>query len=161
METNMTTTLTRGEAKDTIDFAIEQFINEIEVSDGMLETITYAVNNDLQIRDYFLGLPADHGMQVCVDFVNYLSRVTNEQQGYAYDTISAMYHIERGNVELAKSLLAIAEKNNPDYNLMKLAKRVISAEWDGKMLTQMREELHAKVVEFISEEPNYLIEEVA
>ena len=32
----MNTTLTRGEAKDTIDFAIEQYINEIEVSDGML-----------------------------------------------------------------------------------------------------------------------------
>lgn len=157
----MTTTLTRGEALDTVNFAIEQFIKEIEVSDGMLATITYAVNNDLQIRDYFLGLPSDYGMQTCVDFVNYLSRVTNEEDCYAYDTISAMYHIEQGNVELAKSLLAIAEKNNPDYNLTKLAKRVISAEWDGKMLTRMRNELHSSVVNTITEEPNILIEEVA
>ena len=36
----MNTSLTRGEAKDTIDFAIEQFINEIEVSDGMLLTLS-------------------------------------------------------------------------------------------------------------------------
>jgi len=157
----MSTTLTRGEAKDTIDFAIEQFINEIEVSDGMLLTITYAVNNDLQIRDYFLGLPADHGMQTCVDFVNYLSRVTNEREGYAYDTISAMYHIEQGNTDLAKSLLEIAEKNNPDYNLMKLAKRILSAGWSGSELTRMRNELHSSVVNTITEEPNILIEEVA
>jgi len=157
----MNTTLTRGEAKDTIDFAIEQYINEIEVSDGMLETITYAVNNDLQIRDYFLGLPSDYGMQVAVDFVNYLTRVTNNDECYAYDTISAMYQIEKGNTEFAKSLLAVAESINPDYNLMKLAKRIISAGWNGSTLTQMREELHSKVVGFITEEPNYLIEEVA
>jgi len=157
----MNTALTRGEAKDTIDFAIEQYINEIEVSDGMLETITYAVNNDLQIRDYFLGLPSDYGMQVAVDFVNYLTRVTNNDECYAYDTISAMYQIEKGNTEFAKSLLAVAESINPDYNLMKLAKRIISAGWNGSTLTQMREELHSKVVGFITEEPNYLIEEVA
>jgi len=157
----MNTALTRGEAKDTIDFAIEQFINEIEVSDGMLLTITYAVNNDLQIRDYFLGLPSDYGMQVAVDFVNYLTRVTNNDECYAYDTISAMYQIEQGNTEFAKSLLAVAESINPDYNLMKLAKRIISAEWDGKMLTQMRNELHSSVVDTITEEPNILIGEVA
>ena len=157
----MNTSLTRGEAKDTIDFAIEQFINEIEVSDGMLLTITYAVNNDLQIRDYFLGLPSDYGMQVAVDFVNYLTRVTNNDECYAYDTISAMYQIEQGNTEFAKSLLAVAESINPDYNLMKLAKRIISAEWDGKMLTQMRNELHSSVVDTITEEPNILIGEVA
>jgi len=157
----MSTTLTRGEAKDTIDFAIEQFINEIEVSDGMLLTITYAVNNDLQIRDYFLGLPADYGMQVCVDFVNYLSRVTNAQEGYAYDTISAMYQIEQGNTEFAKSLLAVAEVSNPNYNLMKLAKRILTAGWPGSELTRMRNELHSSVVNTITEEPNILIGEVA
>ena len=44
---------------------------------------------------------------------------------------------------------------------MKLAKRIISAEWDGKMLTQMRNELHSSVVDTITEEPNILIGEVA
>jgi len=156
----MTTTLTRGEAKDTIDFAIEQYINEIEVSDGMLATITYAVNNDLQIRDYFLGLPSEYDMQVCVDFVNYLTRVTNNDECYAYDTISAMYQIEKGNTEFAKSLLAVAESINPNYNLMKLAKRILTAEWPGSALTTMREELHSKVVDIITEEPNILIGEV-
>jgi hypothetical protein len=161
MENKINTTLTRGEALDTINFAIEQFINEIEIEDGMLEVITYAVNNDLQIRDYFLGLPAEFDMQVCIDFVNYLSRLTDILDCYAYDTISAMYHIELGNTELAKKLLAVAEIANSDYNLTKLAKRVISAEWSGEMLTKMREELHDSVVAIISDSPNYLIKEVA
>ena len=157
----MNTTLTRGEALHTVDFAIEQFINEIEIEDGMLEVITYAVNNDLQIRDYFLGLPAQFDMQVCVDFVNYLSRLTNAENCYAYDTISAMYHIEKGNNELALTLLDGAEIANPNYNLIKLAKRVIAAEWPGSSLKTMREDLHSKVVAIIEEDSDYVIEEVA
>jgi hypothetical protein len=161
MEINMNTTLTRGEALDTINFAIEQFINEIEIEDETLTAITYAVNNDLQIRDYFLGLPAEFDMQVCIDFVNYLSRLTDILDSYAYDTISAMYQIEIGNTKLAETLLSGAENANPDYNLTKLARRVISAEWSGEMLATMRNELHPKVVAEISGEPNFKIEEVA
>ena len=157
----MNTTLPRGEALHTVDFAIEQFINEIEIEDNMLEVITYAVNNDLQIRDYFLGLPAQFDMQVCVDFVNYLSRLTNAENCYAYDTISAMYHIEKGNNELASTLLDGAEIANPNYNLIKLAKRVIEAEWPGEALATMRGELHSKVVAIIEEDFDYVIEEVA
>lgn len=153
----MNTTLTRGQALDTINFAIENFINEIEVSDLDIEAITYAINSDLQIRDYFLGLPADFPMQTCVDFVNYLSRMTNMNECYAYDTISAMYQIELENTEFAKSLLAIAEVANPNYNLIRLAKRVIAAEWPGSALTTMREELHSKVVAGIAEDSDYVI----
>jgi len=154
----MNTTLTRKEAFDTVDFAMEQFINERDIED-LIPTITYAVNNDLQIRDYFLGMPQDYKMQACVDFVNYLTRMTNADECYAYDTISAMYHIERGNVELAKTLLSDAEVSNPDYNLTKLAKRIISAGWDGSELTRMREELHLTVVNEIKNS-DYVIVEV-
>jgi hypothetical protein len=157
----MNTTLTRGEALDTVDFAIEQFVNGLEIEDEMIEVITYAVNNDLQIRDYFLGLPAEFNMQTCIDFVNFLSRLTNTENCYAYNTISAMYYIELGNIETAKSLLAVAEVSNPDYNLTKLAKRVISAEWSGDMLTKLRQDLHLAVVNGIKDEPNYVIVEVA
>ena len=154
----MNTTLTRKEAFNTVDFAMEQFINERDFED-LIPTITYAVNNDLQIRDYFLGMPADYKMQACVDFVNYLTRMTNADECYAYDTISAMYHIERGNVELAKTLLSDAETSNPNYNLTKLAKRIISAGWDGQMLEKMREDLHLTVVNEIKNS-DYVIVEV-
>lgn len=157
----MNTTLTRGEALDTVNFAIKNFANNIEIEDSMLEVITYAVNNDLQIRDYFLGLPSAWSLPVAVDFVNYLSRLTKAEDCYAYDTISAMYHIEQGNNKLASTLLETAEIANPDYNLIKLAKRVIAQEWPGETLTTMRQELHSKVVAGIKEEPNYVIEEVA
>jgi len=153
----MTTTLTRGEAKQTIDFAIENFINEIELNDSTIEKITYAVNNDLQIRDYFLGLPADYFMGTCIDFVGYLASRANDSEFYAYNTIYAMYEIEQGNTELAKSLLEISEKFNAEYNLTKLAKRIISAGWPGSALKQMRTELHSKVLDIIAKESDYVI----
>ena len=157
----MTTTLTRGEALDTVNFAIEQFINGLEIKSGEIETITYAVNNDLQIRDYFLGLPADYFMGTCIDFVGYLASRTNDSECYAYNTIYAMYEIEQGNTELAKSLLKISEQFNAEYNLTKLAKRIISAGWNGSMLKEMREDLHPKVLKTILDEPNSEIGEVA
>jgi hypothetical protein len=85
--------------------------------------------------------------------------MTNADECYAYDTISAMYHIERGNVELAKTLLSDAETSNPNYNLTKLAKRIISAGWDGQMLEKMREDLHLTVVNEIKNS-DYVIVEV-
>jgi hypothetical protein len=157
MEITMTPTLTRGEALDIINEALEKFINDIPSSEFDIEAITYAVNSDLQIRDYFLGLPADFSINVCIDFVNYLTRMTNHDESYAYDTISAMYQIEQGNTEFAKSLLNMAEVSNPNYNLTKLAKRIISAEWEGSALRSMREQLHSKVVEEISNTSDYVI----
>jgi hypothetical protein len=153
----MTPTLTRGEALDIINEALEKFTLDIPSSEFDIEAITYAVNSDLQIRDYFLGLPADFSMSVCIDFVNYLTRMTNHDESYAYDTISAMYQIEQGNTEFAKSLLNMAEVSNPNYNLTKLAKRIISAEWEGSQLRVMREQLHSRVVEEISNSSDYVI----
>jgi len=161
MDKQMTTTLTRGEALDTVNFAIEQFINDLHIKSGEIETITYAVNNDLQIRDYFLGLPTDFDIATCIDFVGYLASRTNDSECYAYNTIYAMYEIEQGNTELAKSLLEISEQFNAEYNLTKLAKRIISAGWNGSMLKEMREDLHPKVVATIQDEPNYEIGELA
>jgi hypothetical protein len=161
MEKQMNTTITRGEAMDTIDFAIEQFVNDMHIKQGTIDLITYAVNNDLQIRDYFLGLPYEFNLPTCVDFVGYLASKTNDSECYAYDTISAMYHIELGNTDLAKSLLAIAENNNPDYTLMQLAKRIISAGWPSQAFTKMRDELHLSVIETIKETYKLEIEKVA
>jgi hypothetical protein len=156
----MTTTLTRGEALNTVDFAIEQFVNDMHIKQGEIETITYAVNNDLQIRDYLLGLPAEFNIQTCIDFVGYLASKTNGSESYAYETILAMYNLELGNVELAENLLAIAENFNPNYNLMKLVKRIISADWPPSALTKMRDELHLSVLNGIKEDSDYVIVEV-
>jgi len=157
MEITMTTTLTRGEALDTVNFAIEQFINDLHIKSGEIETITYAVNNDLQIRDYFLGLPTDFDIATCIDFVGYLASRTNDSESYAYHTILAMYYLEQDRPELATHMLQVSEFFNRDYNLTKLAKRVISAGWNGSELKDMREGLHSGVVNIIKNSADYKI----
>ena len=159
MRNTMNTTITRGEALDVINFAVSQVSSGFDVKDEEIEIITYAVNNDLQIRDYLLGLPSEIGINSAIDFVNYLSRMANDSDTYAYDTISAMYHIELGNTKLAETLLEGSQNSNPEYNLTKLAKRVLSAGWSGNALTQMRNELHGKVSEIIAESSDFVIGE--
>lgn len=156
----MNTTLTRGEAFQTIQFAIENFINGIELNESTVEEITYAVNNDLQIRDYLIGMSADYGTAESMDFIGYLASKTNHSDCYAYDTITALYLIEQNNTISAENLLAGALDSNPNYNLTKLAKRIISAGWNGEAITRMREELHGTVIDTIKEDSDYVIVEV-
>lgn len=156
----MTTTLTRKEAIDTIEFAYSQFFSDLPIKDGEIQTIAYAVNNDLQIRDFVLGLPATYGMFNSIDFVNYLVSRVEEKDSFAFNTVLALYNIEIENFYKASELLTKSEDVNPGYNLTKLAKRIISAGWEGSALTTMRNELHKQVLEIILDEPNYAIGEI-
>lgn len=155
----MTTTITYGEAIDTIDNAISDFANGLELGDSTVADITFAVNNDLQIRDYLIGLPIAHGLNISAGFVNELSEKVAPAEKFAYDTVNAMYHYELKNIEACKTLLDSAELSNPDYNLPKLIKRVISAEWPASTFTSMRTELASTVVAIIADNYDFVIGE--
>ena len=155
----MTTTITYGEAIDTIDNAISDFANGLELADSTIADITFAVNNDLQMRDYLIGLPNNHGLNISAGFVNELSEKVAPAEKFAYDTVNAMYHYELKNIEACKTLLDSAELSNPDYNLPKLIKRVISAEWPASTFTSMRTELASTVVAIIADNYDFVIGE--
>ena len=155
----MTTTITYGEAIDTIDNAISDFANGLELADSTVADITFAVNNDLQMRDYLIGLPINHGLGISAGFINELSEKVTPSERFAYDTVNAMYHYELKNIEACKTLIDSAEDSNPDYNLLKLMKRVISAEWPSNSLTQMRVQLASSVAEYIADNSDFVIGE--
>ena len=149
----MNTTLpkiTLGEAVNTIDASIELIINEIPLEDSAIEEITYAVNNHKWIRDYLIGLPETYGLDESINFVNYLSRLTNAEDCFAYDTVMAMYHFEKENHDLVNVYLESATKSNPNYELLRLVKRVVSAKWASNSFAGMRKDLAKKVAEEIS-----------
>ena len=155
----MTTTITYGEAIDTIDNAISDFANGLELGDSTVADITFAVNNDLQMRDYLIGLPNTHGLNISAGFVNELSEKVTPSERFAYDTVNAMYHYELKNIEACKTLLDSAELSNPDYNLLNLIKRVVSAEWPASTFTSMRTELASTVAEIIADNSDFVIGE--
>ena len=155
----MTTTITYGEAIDAIDASLVNVTNGIDLNDSTVEVITFAVNNDLQIRDYLIGLPNSYTLKECSEFLDYLSRMAGDKNRYAYDTVNAMYQYELENIEACKRLIVSAIDANPDYNLTKLVARVLQAEWPSSTFASMRNELASKVAEIIGENIDFVIGE--
>ena len=152
------TTITYGQAIDAIDASIANVSNGIDLNDSTVEAITLAVNNDLQIRDYLIGLPASHDIKECANFIDYLARMAGDNNRYAFDTVNAMYQYELENMEACKRLIASASEINPNYSLLKLITRVLQAGWAPSSFATMRNELAPKVANHIAENLDYEIE---
>jgi hypothetical protein len=158
MENNMNATVTLGNAVDAIDASIANVSNGIELNDSTIEEITFAVNNHKWIRDYLIGLPVSHGLDKSINFVNYLSRLASAHESYAFDTVLAMFHYEKEELGLVSSYVESAEKQNPNYELLLLIKRVLGAGWPSNSFTEMRNELAPKVKVEISNHASDVIE---
>jgi len=146
------TTTTRKEGYDLIRQAVSDFMDSREVSDNTLTAIALAVGDDLQLRDYLLGLPLEQSLEVAGGFIEMiLSRevLTNEQAVPFLVVLSAFYY-EAGDNDRAHLALMEAEKINADYSLLILLKRAFSS---GSMkptrFATMRDELHPKVLKEI------------
>lgn len=154
-----TTTITRGEAIEAIDASIFNVTNGIDLNDSTVEVIVFAVNNDLQIRDYLIGLPNSYTLEQCSEFVDYLARMAGDENRYAFDTVNAMYNYELENTKACQRLITQAYEANPDYSLTKLVQRVLQAGWPSTAFASMRNELAPKVTENINENLDYVIGE--
>ena len=154
-----TTTITRGEAIEAIDASIFNVTNGIDLNDSTVEVIVFAVNNDLQIRDYLIGLPNSYTLEQCSEFVDYLARMAGDESRYAFDTVNAMYNYELENIKACQRLITQAYEANPDYSLTKLVQRVLQAGWPSTSFASMRNELAPKVIENINEDLDYVIGE--
>lgn len=150
-----TATITLGYAVSLIDSSFNNFQDGL--SDETIKYITYAVNNNLQIRDYLIGLPLEYDINTCSQFLDYLANSVDESERYAYDTVNAMFQYELGNSIACLNLLSNASKANPDYNLTKLIQRVVVAGWPATQFVAMRNDLANTVKEIIEESSDEVI----
>ena len=155
----MTTTITYGNALGLINEGIQDISNGIALSDSIVEKITFAVNNDLQIRDYLIGLPNSYTLSECSEFVDFLANSAGDENRYAFDTVNAMYQYEMENVNNCQRLISQAYEANPDYSLTKLVTRVLGAGWPADSFASMRQELAPKVMNHILENIDFVIGE--
>lgn len=147
--------ITVGEAVDLIHESIMSF--EDGLTPETINTITYAVNNEIQIRDYLLGLPQTFPIETCISFMTYLMESAEESETYSYRTILSCYFYEQERLDLAKGFLVTALIMKEDYALALLIQRVIEASWPASSFKQMRNELHEKVIDAITEIQDQLI----
>lgn len=140
--------ITTSEAREVIDQVAAQLVNDnVEqlISADHLAVIDYALTNNLQLRDYLMGLPSHYELDDCERVIKTLCDLfaANELKTYQLKTIYAGYKLERGDNAAALELLseALAAK----YPLAQLLNRVILAGWPSGELAIMRAQLHPQV----------------
>jgi hypothetical protein len=135
-------TTTRKEVVNLIEDSIN---NIIPLKDERLEKVIFGVNNDLQVRDWVLGMPARFSLDESIEFVRYMAVNTTKEDGVPFITVNAAFEYERGNLDSAVKMIEYALSINADYSLAQMLDRsfdVIPAE----ALSLMRAELDQVVV---------------
>ena len=145
----MTPTITVGEAVTLINDSILDF--EDGLSEDTINKIIYSVNNEIQVRDYLMGLPNTYPMDTCKAFLAYIASSVDGADRYSVETVLSAYFYETEDVDMSAMLLASALDTKSGYPLAKLIERVMQAEWPSSAFGQMRQELHSKVVYMINE----------
>lgn len=155
--------ITTGEAKLTLDKVIKQIseqTGEILVASDDVKIIAYALENNLQLRDYLMGLTNDG---LSVESVANILRVMvvlikqEELPAYPVQTVLASYMYRLGESKLANGLLSSGLEK--DYSLAKLLSRVFIAGWSADSFATMANDLHAKVVQNIEDDSDKLVNE--
>ena len=150
--------VTYREALSAIEALFESFSKDEALAVDTVEVLAFAVNNDLQIRDFLLGgLPNAFGSAGAVSFCSAVLPLIDEAHRAPFYTLMSAFYYELGDVELATASLVQAEVLNPDYPLAHLLNRVVAQGWPSSTFVQMRTELHPKVVETITSNLDHLV----
>ena len=151
----MTPSITISQAVTLINDSILDF--EDGLTNDTIQEIIFAVNNELQVRDYLMGLPNTFPMETCKAFLSYLSDSAGIANSYAVDTVLSAYCYETEDMVGSMTFLATALDTKPDYSLAKLIGRVMQAGWPADSFGKMRLELHSKVLDEIANRADELI----
>ena len=152
----MTKVITYGSAVEALDALMLEHVNNAPLSADLAEVVAFAVNNDLQIRDYVLGLlPETLTAEGAISFVSDLLPLVAEADRVPFYAIMSAFYYEAGDTDLAHASLFTAQSLNPNYSLAKLLSQVIVRQ--GFDFVSMRNELHPKVVETINEDRELVI----
>ena len=141
--------ITVGESINLINESILDF--EDGLSSEAIEKISYAVNGEIQVRDYLLGMPTVYPLTTCLDFLNYISQSVNESERCPFQSVLSAYFYELGEPEISVALIDSTLSINPTYSLGLLLQRVYKAGWSANSFVSMRNDLHGQVVEMLEE----------
>jgi Domain of unknown function (DUF4192) len=145
------TSLTRRQFRQAVDTFIPAFITAHNSGDDIAvpSEITTALSQheDPNPRDYLLGAVQDYDMNDYITAISKISSTLPADNSKSAKTILSALNYEAGNMELAGAYLSSALTEDKDYSLGKLLLRVFNAGWPTSIFTNMREELHQKVAE--------------
>lgn len=124
---------------------IDRFIDGTEPSAKEIAEVTVAMNNEIQVRDFVLGLPKERDIQFVGSWAAFVGRVTPTEFAAPIATIMSSLYYSVGDKEEATRYLGLAYASDPTYSLAKLLDRVYQAGWESQGFESMRNELHDQV----------------
>jgi hypothetical protein len=137
--------------KEAVTLIEESINNIIPLQDERLEKVIFAVNNDLQVRDWVMGMPARFTLDESIEFVRYMAVHTTAEDSVPFITVNALFEYERGNLDSAVKMVEYALAVDEHYSLAQLVDRMLD-KVPAESLPIMREELDPKVVAACMEE---------
>ena len=126
---------------------VEQYLTTYPnstLSDDDTAALIFALNTDLQVRDYAMGLnkATDNYYQAWLTLTNRAPVKYKSAQA----CLASQVRFEQGVTPEAIMLLT---NSDSEYPLAKLLQRVYAAGWEPKSFAEMRADLHPKVTEVI------------
>jgi len=138
--------------------AIDGLADGITPSAQHIAEVAIATNENLQIRDFIMGIHLEKDVDYIGRYVELLRGVIIKEKVVPIATIFCGYLYQVNKTEEAKLALLEVFSINKDYALAGLLNRVFEAQWPPAMFERMAQELHPKVVDTIYEIDNKEIE---
>jgi hypothetical protein len=142
--------------RDTNVRIVEEIRKAIDgLADGVIPSATHiaevaiATNDNLQIRDFIMGVQQEKDINYVGEYIALLGNVITKDKAVPLATVFCGYLYQVEEIEQAKIMLLEVLTLNPDYPLAKLLSRVFAAEWPAGEFAKMSEQLHTKVVDTI------------
>jgi hypothetical protein len=126
-----------------------------ELADGVIPSaehiaeVAIATNDNLQIRDFLMGVQLETSIDYVGEYISLLGNVIEKEKAIPLATIFCGYLYQTEQKEYALKFLDNVLEIKSDYPLALLLQRVFQSEWPPSELQKMAEMLHPKVVDGI------------
>jgi hypothetical protein len=137
--------LLQREGAQAINRLCETYDRDGMSTDRNLIALVLTRLNDLQVRDYAMGLTTPESAQILWAMWRWILRIAPKGYVAAVAVIFATASYERGEGALAQRALDRAFEDDQKYSMAKLLRRTFAAGWPPSSFTAMREELHPKI----------------
>ena len=134
---------------ENIRLAIDELADGVTPSAQHIAEVAIATNQNLQIRDFIMGVQLEKDIDYVGKYLELLGNVITKQTAIPLATIFCGYLYQIEDIEQAKATLLDVLTLNPEYALAKLLNRVFMAEWPTSEFSKMAEKLHPSVVDTI------------
>ena len=129
--------------------AVDGIADGVVPSAQHIAEVAIATNENLQIRDFIMGMHLEKDIDYIGEYISLLGNVIVKDKAVPLATVFCGYLYQIEKIDEAKAMILEVLNLKPDYALAGLLNRVFHAQWAPSEFTKMAQQLHSKVVDGI------------